>query len=333
MKILFLSWSSYHRRSELLAQHFGAKIFYVSYGKRGKLLDILLKYPIQSLQTWSILKKENPLVIFVQNPPIFCALVAYLYGKLFGSEYIIDSHTGAFLDLKWRGFLGLHRWLSRRALTTIVHNNSQEEFMKAWKCPYCVIGYTPGNYPEGEPFPFQRQFNIAVISTYGDDEPLELIFEAARCVPDVDFYITGDDRQITPSLRKNKPENCYLTGYLSYSLYIGLLRHADSIMDLTTRDHTLLMGGFEAVSLGTPLITSDWPVLKEYFSLGTVHTSNTVEGLCESVHYVKSNHASLKQGMLRAQEMLQNEWEQKYNELYSVIHHYEVNKSKNDPYT
>jgi hypothetical protein len=100
-------------------------------------------------------------------------------------------------------------------------------------------------------------------------------------------------------------------------------------MDLTTRDHTLLMGGFEAVSLGTPLITSDWPVLKEYFTLGTVHASNTVEGLSESVRYVKDNYTILKQDMLRAQEMLQSEWEQKYKELKSVIQNCEDNKSKN----
>jgi len=108
---------------------------------------------------------------------------------------------------------------------------------------------------------------------------------------------------------------------------VDLLRSADAVMDLTTRDHTLLMGGFEAVSLGTPLITSDWPVLKEYFSLGTVHIPNTVEGLCEGVHSVMKNHANLKQEMSQMEEILQAEWEQKYNELQMLIQDYAVYKS------
>lgn len=290
-------------------------------------MDTIAKYPIQTLQTWKILRSEKPTVIFVQNPPIFCALVAYLYGRFFGSVCVIDSHTGAFLDTKWRRFLGLHRWLSRRALMTIVHNDSQEKIVREWKCPCCVIGFTPGSYPEGESFPFHGQFNVAVISTYGDDEPLAIIFAAARTMPEVDFYITGDDRQIDQHLHVAMPENCHLTGYLSYAHYVDLLRSADAVMDLTTRDHTLLMGGFEAVSLGTPLITSDWPLLKEYFSLGTVHIPNTVEGVCEGVHFVKSNQTNLKQEMFRAQEMLQIEWEQKYNALQMLTQDYEVNKS------
>lgn len=72
--------------------------------------------------------------------------------------------------------------------------------------------------------------------------------------------------------------NCRLTGYLPYDRYVGLLRGVDVILDLTSQDHTLLMGAFEAVSLGTPLIVSDWPILRDYFSLGTVHVPNTVEG-------------------------------------------------------
>ena len=98
-------------------------------------------------------------------------------------------------------------------------------------------------------------------------------------------------------------------------------------MDLTTRDNTLLMGGFETVSLGTPLITSDWPVLKEYFPLGTVHIPNTVDGLCEGVHLVMKNQANLKQEMIQMEEILRAEWEQKYNELQMLIQDYAIHKS------
>ena len=61
-----------------------------------------------------------------------------------------------------------------------------------------------------------------------------------------------------------KPDNCHLTGYIPYEQYVGLMRQVDTVIDLTDRDHTLLLGAFEAVSLGTPLIISDWPILREY---------------------------------------------------------------------
>ena len=202
---------------------------------------------------------------------------------------------------------------------TIVHNNSQEIIVREWKCPYCVIGFTPGSYPEGEPFPFHGHFNVAVVSTYGDDEPLAIILEATRCMPGVDFYFTGDDHGVAQQIKVNKPENCYFTGYLSYARYIDLLRHADAVMDLTTRNDTLLMGGFEAVSLGTPLITSDWPVLKEYFYMGTIHIPNTVNGVCEGVRRCQLEKVLLQKDILILKEELQNDWNRRINELKLIL--------------
>jgi len=49
----------------------------------------------------------------------------------------------------------------------------------------------------------------------------------------------------------------------------------------------LLSGAFEAVSLGTPLIISDWPILRNYFSLGMVHIPNSVGGVCEGVRRLR----------------------------------------------
>lgn len=41
-------------------------------------------------------------------------------------------------------------------------------------------------------------------------------------------------------------------GYSPYDRYVGLLWEADVVLTLTNRDHTLLMGGFETVSIGNP---------------------------------------------------------------------------------
>jgi hypothetical protein len=142
-----------------------------------------------------------------------------------------------------------------------------------------------------------------------------MVFDAASRLSDVDFYVTGNSTRIRQDLLVKKPKNCHLTGFLSYSQYVGLLRGAKAVLDLTTRDHTLLMGGFEAVSVGTPLITSDWPT----FPIGTIHIPNTVEGIYEGVRQAQAEHDTLRRDILRLRDRLQKDWEQKFEELQSLI--------------
>jgi len=319
LKKAFVAWMHYHRRSDLLAQHLGATAYFIHYEPPGKILRVPIKYLVQGLRTWRALTHDRPDVVFVQNPPIFCVVVAFLYAQIYSARYVIDSHTGAFLSPKWRWSLGLHRLLSKRALATIVHNTSQEQIVKAWGCRYLVIGFTPGSYPPGEAFALDDRFNVAVVSSFLADEPIDLVFEAATRLPEVSFYVTGDSRRIPQSLLGRKPENCLLTGYLTYDRYVGLLRGVDAIMVLTTGNHTLLMGAFEAVSVGTPLIVSNWPVLRDYFSLGTVHVDNTVEGVCEGVRLAQADQARLKQEILALQVRLEDEWAQKLAELQRLL--------------
>ena len=91
------------------------------------------------------------------------------------------------------------------------------------------------------------------------------------------------------------------------------------IMDLSTRDETLLMGGFEAISLGTPLITSNWPVLKDYFHAGTVHVASTVEGICAGVRRAQTENAALRAGMRQLRDELTADWQRRLAELKSLL--------------
>jgi glycosyltransferase involved in cell wall biosynthesis len=265
------------------------------------------------------LRRERPDVIFVQNPPIFAVVVAFLYARFYGARYVIDSHTGAFIGLKWGWSVGLHRMLSRGALTTIVHNKSQEKSVRRWGCPYLVVAFTPGDYPSGEFYPLSGKFNVAIICGFGPDEPLEILFEAAGHLREVSFYVTGDTQRLDRRLLGKKPENIFLTGYLSYERYIGLLRGVSAIMDLVNNGHTLLMGAFEAVSLGVPLVVSDWPLLRDYFSLGTVYIPNTIEGIGEGVRRAQREQTVLRRDILFLREQLQAEWERNLMQLQNLL--------------
>lgn len=318
-KITFIVWARFHRRSELLAHHLGASLHYVYRGRSGQLSQAPVRYLMQAWQTWQILRKERPDVIFVQNPPIFAALVVNIYARLHQAQYVIDSHTGAFLSSRWRWSVRLHRMLSRHALTTIVHNESQGNLIQQWECPYCVLAFTPGEYPPGRPYPLSDKFNVAVICGFDTDEPLDILFDAALQLRDVCFYLTGDARRLERKLLQNKPDNIHLTGYLPYEQYVGLLMGSNAIMDLVNNEHTLLMGAFEAVSLGVPLIVSDWPLLRNYFSAGTIYIPNTKEGVCEGVHQMEVEHSRLQGEILLLQKQFDAEWMCKFTDLKFLL--------------
>ncbi len=319
MKLSFIAWERYEPHTDLLAHHLGATMHHIYHGQRGKLLQAPVRYLTQSLQTWTVLAREKPDVIFVQNPPIFCALIAFLYARRNRAQYVIDSHTAAFTSPKWTWSLRLHRLLSLRAAATIVHNDSQKKIVEKWGCRHCVVGFVPGEYPPGDHFPLDKRFNVVVISTFGDDEPLDKVLQSARLLPEVDFYITGDLKSAPSRMLANKPNNCHFTGYLPYNNYVGLLRSVDFVMDLTTRDNCLLAGAFEAVNIGTPLIISDWPILQQYFPLGTLHIPNTVGGICEGVRRAQRDQPSLRQDIPQLRDKLQARWNQEFGELCRLL--------------
>lgn len=317
--ITFIAWIRFDRRSELLAEKLGATMHFINVGRRGDVLLAPIRYLIQSLRTWRVSIRERPELIFVQNPPIFCALAVWIYCLLSGSQFVIDSHTAAFLSPRWARFLWLHRFLSRAASLTIVHNDAQEKIVEAWGCRYVVLADPVGGYPSGDPYTLEGEFNVAVISAYKGDEPLDVVFAAAERLPEIDFYITGDDRLAAPWVLKSMPENCHPTGFLPYNRYIGLLRGVDVVVDLTTRNHTLLCGAFEAVSLGKPLVISDWPILQKQFNRGTIHIPNTADGLVAGIEQARQEKSKLESEIHRLGSELRTDWKIRFNHMQRIL--------------
>jgi glycosyltransferase involved in cell wall biosynthesis len=318
MRSAFIVWARYQRRAESLAEQLGASLHFVWDG-RGREVVAPVRYGLQARQTWRVLWRERPALVFVQNPPIFAVLVCLIYAAGTNSRYVIDTHSGAFLARKWRWALPLHRMASRHALVTIVHNKSQAGIVKAWDCKYAILHDFPGLYSSGEKCALAGKFNVAVVCSFSEDEPLEVIFEAAENLGEVKFHVTGDRGRSARIRLSEKAENVRLTGYLSYPQYMGLLGAADVVLALTTQDDTLLSGANEAVSVGTPLIVSDWPLLRDRFCLGAVYVPNTVEGICEGVRRAQSDHAELRRGILRLRENLEGEWQGEFGKLLAML--------------
>ncbi len=163
-------------------------------------------------------------------------------------------------------------------------------------------------------------FNVAFVSTFAEDEPLEAVLQAADLLPDVNFYITGDKRKKPVSFFENAPANVTFTGFLDPDKqYPGLLRAADAIMVLTTRDFTLQLGGCEATAVGKPLVTSDWPYLREVFPKGTVYVSDTAESIRDGILRLRRDFKRLSEEIIDLRQESQKEWKIRLAQLKQLV--------------
>lgn len=315
---VFIAWHPYSRRAQLFSEKFGLRLHLVHTLKRRYYLAPA-RYVLQAVRTGRLLRRERPRLIFVQNPPIFAALVVYVYARLAGAHYLIDAHSGALLAPWWRWSRPLHGFLSRRAVTTIVTNEHLREVVTGWGAEAFIVADIPTEFPAGSPPRLADGFRIAVINTFSPDEPLAEVMQAAATLPEVHFYITGDPIRAKRAILAARPANAHFTGFLPDPAYFGLLRSVDGILVLTTNDHTMQRGACEAVSLGVPVITSDWPLLRAYFPKGTIHVDNSRDGISAGIMQLRQAGARLRDEIAALRVERQEEWRQKHLALNALI--------------
>lgn len=312
---VFISWVRHTTRSASLARGIGAENFFIDTGSSlGPL-----KYVPRALRTLRILVSLRPGAVFCMNPPYFLGMVAWLYCLLFRARFALDSHTAAFDQPEWVRIGSLHRFLVRRAAVSTVTNAELARRVESMGGRAVVVSDIPYEMPEGTYEVEADRFTVCFCCTYANDEPILEVFEAARKLPDVRVYVTGNDKKATDEIRRAKPENVTLTGYLSNEAYAGLLRGVSAILVLTTRNFTMQRGGSEAVTVGKPLITSDWPVLREIFSQGTVHVDNTANGIQAGIEELRRDYDRYKKDIVELQEIRRQRWRTAKHELESLL--------------
>jgi glycosyltransferase involved in cell wall biosynthesis len=310
MKISYISWAAHCSRSDHTARELGGRSHLVYWGSLGsRPLTIWLKYLGQAARTWRLLAAERPTAVFVMTPPVFAPLVAWAYCALHGCRLVLDAHTAAFLHPRWRHFQPLQFWLARRAATTIVHNDHLKSVVERRGGHAITVSDIPVRFDSIEPYELPAGFNVAVVCSFNPDEPIVEILEAARRLPDVHFHVTGSPGRRDPRLATIVASNVRLTGFLSDGAYGSLIGHADGVLTLTTRDHTMLRGAWEAVYQGTPVIVSNWPVLREAFDEGAIHVDNTAEDIVRAIRELRQHHGRYRTAVRALRTRKQHRWD------------------------
>lgn len=319
-RLVFVSWAPFCSRSDSIAGRLGGKSFMVYSPQYGSnYLTVAFKYVSQTLKTLRLLRREKPAAVFVMTPPVVACLPVWLYSRLTGVPFVIDAHSGALLDRRWARVAFLHKWFSRAARSTIVTNEHMGDMVSAWNAHVSMVRDVPVCFAEPSVPRLTASCNMTLVATFTRDEPIELFFEAAARLPDIAFHVTGNHARAEPQVLAKRPANVRLTGFLPDADYVGLLLASDAVMSLTIEDHTMQRGAYEAVYLGRPVVTSNFPLLRRHFCKGTVHVDNTVDSIAEGIRRMRDELPRYRREVeeLRVQRL--QEWERAAAELKRIV--------------
>jgi hypothetical protein len=313
----FLVWGTpdLGPRSRALAHDLGiSRVAYVHTQLRRGRVSTVLRYPLQAAITLRWLARTRPRIVFVQHPPSVGAWVVALYAWLTGGRYVLDCHSATFQRRHWHWPAWAHRVLLRRAKAVLVTQDHWATLVaRDGGCPM-VVPDIPIEHPDVDHRPLAGSFRIAVVNTWAPDEPITAIIEAACACPDVDFFVTGRISRAPLGLAP-LPRNMHLTDFLPEPRYLGLLSEADAVMCLTTRDHTMQRGACEALALGTPIVTSGWPILREHFATSAVFVDNTPQGIVRGLRLLMEHYAEYVAATGIIRHRRRQEWLDRKHEL------------------
>ena len=322
-RALFIVWATPTQgspRSRLLARdlQMTSPTYLYSTTLKGPL-SAPFRYVIQGVQTLRLLFQKRPRMVLVQSPPSFAVLFVALYCTLTGSQYIVDAHSGAFQRGIWTRPKWLYDTITRRAALTLVTDDFFRSMIEK-KGGRAMVLRDPVAVAPLLPTQKQEQFSITVVNTFASDEPLEAVLVAAASLPEVRFAITGKRSRANPYLLSRATGNVVFTDFLPDEAYQQLLRSSHAVMSLTTRNHTLQCGACEALSLERPIITSNWPLLQEYFCRGTVHVDNTPDGIRLGIEALKRDYSRYEREVVELRQLRRQQWQEQIAELAELIY-------------
>lgn len=314
MRAAFVSWIDYHGRSEGFVERLDLTPIYVSYLRQQDIVSAPLKYGPQAVSTLRRLFKIKPEVVFVMDPPVFAVAAVSAYCLLNRARYVMDCHSGVFNSRKWRWSLPLQRFLARRAAAVLVTNPSHLNEVLSWRARGLIVGDPPPMLPATNVRSAEPPF-VFVIGVFGDDEEVPAVLAAAARLPGVEFRVSGDTRRARRAWLDSHLQNVKFTGFLPTDDFWSHVGQASAVMTLTSREDTILRGGWEAMFMAQPLITSNTSALRRYFTSGTVFVDHNPDSIAGGIEYALSHRAELRVEATKLREEKYATWCQEKAEL------------------
>jgi glycosyltransferase involved in cell wall biosynthesis len=315
---VFIDWSAHCSRSENLARRMGMQLLRRHRSFSGPL-SFVGKYAYQFLATSWDLASQRPEVVWCMSPTPLVGVPVWLYSALTGKRFAIDAHTGAFEGTAWARLRALQLFLCRRAVLTSVTNDHLRRFVEEGGGHALIVPDVPTELSSPSQRDFGPGFHALYVASYSADEPFEVVLEAARKCPDVTLWLTGKPKGRAKELLASAPANVKALGFLSRQDYLAAIAGAHVVLALTTRNHTMQRAAYEAAYLGTPVIVSDWPVLRENFSRGCLWAQNTAEDLQRCLEQARGEHDRLVTEVRALKQSKLSRWQQARREFIQMM--------------
>lgn len=238
--------------------------------------------------------------------------------KAIWKKLITDVHTGPW-NTVWERIWYWNKFIMKNSYLAIVTNKYIKDVLKYKDVKFFILEDKVPDLTKAKKLKLKEGFNIAVVNTFSEDEPLDQVLLAAEKLPNVNFYITGNLARAKPKFIENKPKNVFYTNFLPENKYVGLLKSVDGIMILTTRNHTILSGAYEAVAVNKPMVISNWPVLRDFFKKGATYTNNSTESIVNAVKILVKNRSKLKREVRILKQDFDKGWQEKFDRLMSLV--------------
>lgn len=278
-KVIFIAWTKFHKRTYTLSHEvLNAEPFFLGFRIGRSRLWRSFEYLVKTTQTFSILLKEKPNLIFAQSGPSYCPLSVAIYSMIFKTLYVIDAHTSAITGFWIK--LPSYKWAMRKASIILVHNQLLQSLANSKKIKTLILeDYLPNlQNPKLIALP-KHSGNFAVIPSSGMNLKSRAIRETIHAASilqgqKVDFFFTGN----IGSLQKPVPKNLHFTGYLPENEFMALLFSVAGViilLDRLDKDFVQPRRAIEALSLEKPMILTDSQISKELFPKGVIFVKNT----------------------------------------------------------
>lgn len=319
---LWISWEN-QRRSLTLSAYFGCALEVIE--RKGAL-----RYLYCSRRTIAVLIALRPKVLFVQNPSMLLAAISVLWGCVTDAYVVVDRHSTFLLGREsehsislWL-FRVLNRFTLRFADLTIVTNSYLGGLVEAaGGRPFVLPDKIPDWSDQVSKSVTQtgKKRTVFFVCSFADDEPVAEVLEAAGNVGepiDVSLVISGNFKRLPSSMIAAAPSNVIFTGFLSDHDYVQAMLASDMVMVLSTAEHTLLCGCYEALAAGKPLITSATDVLQDYFR-GAIFVDNTVESIRRAITMPIELIEAARQSLEARMNEITDEWQVQAADLNQLI--------------
>lgn len=286
----------------------------------------ILRYPKCIYNTLKVLISSSFKIVFVQNPSMVLAATVCIFKLVSKKKVIVDRHTTFRLNkqrkvsLDWLIFDVLNNFTIKFVDLTIITNTYLAEIVREKRGnPYVLPDKLP-DLVKKQQVQLGEGFNVFMISSFGNDEPIAEAIKAAERLRklDVKLYISGNPDKLDTIRKDYAPDNIVFTGFLDEQDFVNHVCSADAVMALTTADHCMLCGCYEAVAAEKPLITSNKEVLRQYF-YGSIFVDNTVEGITHGIFELIENYDFWVKHATILKKEIERTWSKNFNDFTEKI--------------